>query len=89
MTKSYLSKKDRDSLHWRGQVQKLRRIAVRATKNADHLEELLSDYYVRYPEGADDVRAKVVSQRARATGAAEEMLAIAKANGDPRVALVR
>lgn len=83
-TKSLLSKKDREKLHPSAQIQKLRRIAVRAQKNADWLTEMLGDYYVSYPEGAEETRIKRDKSQAKATAAADEMVALAKANGDPR-----
>lgn len=80
-TKSLLSKKDRE-LPWQTQVQKLRRIAVRATKKADWLIEL-NEMYADHPVAKRD---EIMALRDKASVAAEEMLAIAKANGDPRVA---
>ena len=91
MTKSLLSKKDRETLHWRGQIQKLRRIAVRAQSKADWMVEMQTRYS---RNGLDkdmiaDCEAQRVKAQARAIAAAEEMLAIAKANNDPRVAGIR
>lgn len=84
--KSLLTKKDRESLHWRAQVKKLHRIASRAESKADWLSEMLGDYYTRYPDGADEVLVKRADLRAKALAAANEMVAIAQANGDPRAA---
>lgn len=97
-TKSYLSKNDQ-KMHWRAQVQKLRRIAVRAQNRQQHLENLLRDFYPnwiadqttdlglsRALEERDKAQRDVLKARDKMIGATEEMLAIAKANGDPRVA---
>lgn len=96
-TKSYLSKKDQN-LSWQVKVQKLRRIAVRADKHAAHMQDLIDGYYTQIlnEQTTDEGFAKADADRnaayadmraaqAKAKGAAEEMLAIAKANNDPRV----
>lgn len=82
-TKSLLSKKDQ-KLHWRAQVKKLHTIANRAQHKADHLNSLARQYATDEPAWAEDARAKALVAQAKATAAAEEMLAIAKANGDER-----
>jgi hypothetical protein len=97
-TKSFLTKKDRE-LHYRAQIKKLHNIANRAMKKADHMTELVGGYYTDMVEDAvdDAERVKAVAARteaaaevwalqAKAAAAAEEMLAIARANNDPRVA---
>jgi hypothetical protein len=58
-----LSKKDREHLHPRAQVQKLRRIAVRATNKADWNGELAAQYpgdemYATDPEEQTKLRLK-------------------------------
>lgn len=83
-TKSLLTKKDREHLPWQAQVQKLRRIGNRAMKKADWLEEL-REMYKDDPVVAPSMD-EVHALRERATMAVNEMLAIARANDDPRVA---
>ncbi len=96
-TKNYLSKKDQ-TLPWQAQVQKLRRIAVRAQKHADHLEDLLETFYHGYvldqttDEGLetairarDEAQLDLITSRAKALEASRQMLAIARENNDPRV----
>ena len=82
-TKSLLTKKDRN-LHWRAQVKKLHTIANRAQHKADHLNSLARQYATNQPDWAEDARKGAVTAQAKAKAAAEEMLAIAKANGDER-----
>lgn len=82
-TKSLLTKKDRERLHWRAQVQKLQRIGNRAIKKADWLMELRG-MYADDPDVCPSMD-KVEALQDKAAAAAKEMVAIAKANGDPRV----
>ena len=84
---------------WQAQVQKLRRIANRAQKHADHMDDLLDTFYFDMLRDAEtpaeiakataDMNAAAEDRnaaRAKARGAAEEMVAVAKANNDPRAA---
>ena len=86
-TKSLLSKKDREKLSPQAQIQKLRRIAVRAQKHADWMDELSAMYADDESViDTDDNEAERAKSQAKANAAAEEMLAIAKSINDPRVA---
>lgn len=79
------------ALHWRGQVQNLRRIAVRATSKAAWFRKLaegLEEHKIAkdWQQRAADLRADAILLDRKAASVAEQMVAIAKANGDPRAA---
>lgn len=92
-TKSLLTAKYK-KMPWQAQVQNLRRIAARAQANADWMTEMIGNYNSQIADGeyADSARANIaecvvqrVKSQAKATAAVDEMVTIAKANGDPRV----
>ncbi len=102
-TKTMLPKA-KQSLHWRGQIKYLHTVATRATAKADWFEELIGQkndlirmaeadgetaMIARWNEDILELQADIPTFRNKARRAAEEMVAIAKANGDERVRNIR
>lgn len=94
--KSLLSPKDQ-KMHWRDQIQKLQRIGKRAQSDADWMHTLAGTSrgdkkhssfgaYAKDKTEKADLLKRAKESDAKAKQAANEMLSIAHANGDSRVA---